>query len=60
MAKELDRRKEISEDRLFRFERMLEIRSFEDRVQDLFAEGLVHGTTHTCQGQEAQSLCWER
>ena len=56
MAKELDRRKEISEDRLFRFERMLEIRSFEDRVQDLFAEGLVHGTTHTCQGQEAVAV----
>ena len=56
MTKELDRRKEISEDRLFRFERMLEIRLFEDRVQELFAEGVVHGTTHTCQGQEAVAV----
>lgn len=37
-------------------ERMIEIRLFEDRVKELFAEGLVHGTTHTCQGQEAVSL----
>jgi pyruvate dehydrogenase E1 component alpha subunit len=34
-------------------ERMTEIRIFEDRVKDLFFEGIVHGTTHTCQGQEA-------
>ena len=35
---------------------MVEIRAFEDRVQDLFAEGIVHGTTHTCQGQEAVAV----
>lgn len=39
-----------------RLERMLEIRTFEDRVQDLFSEGLVHGTTHTAQGQEAVAV----
>ena len=33
--------------------RMLEIRAFEDKVQELFARGLVQGTTHLCQGQEA-------
>jgi TPP-dependent pyruvate/acetoin dehydrogenase alpha subunit len=32
---------------------MLEIRYFEDEIVGLFAEGLVHGTTHTCHGQEA-------
>jgi len=32
---------------------MLLIRTFEDRVQQLFAQGLVVGTTHLCQGQEA-------
>jgi acetoin:2,6-dichlorophenolindophenol oxidoreductase subunit alpha len=32
--------------------RMIEIRLFEDRVQELFATGLVQGTTHLCQGQE--------
>jgi len=35
---------------------MLEIRHFEDRIKELFAEGLIHGTTHTCQGQEAVSI----
>ncbi len=35
---------------------MLEIRRFEDRIKELFAEGLIHGTTHTCQGQEAVSV----
>lgn len=32
---------------------MLLIRIFEDKVQQLFAEGLIPGTTHLCQGQEA-------
>lgn len=35
------------------YRRMREIRSFEDQISGLFAQGLVHGTTHTCQGQEA-------
>ncbi len=35
------------------YRRMFEIRTFEDQIMDLFARGLVHGTTHTCQGQEA-------
>lgn len=34
-------------------ERMLDIRLFEDKVQELFLQGLVQGTTHLCQGQEA-------
>jgi TPP-dependent pyruvate/acetoin dehydrogenase alpha subunit len=38
------------------FRRMLEIRLFEDRVQELFMEGLIEGTTHLCQGQEAVSV----
>lgn len=38
------------------FRRMLEIRAFEERVQELFLEGLVEGTTHLCQGQEAVSV----
>ena len=37
-------------------ERMLEIRFFEERVQELFMEGRVEGTTHLCQGQEAVSV----
>jgi pyruvate dehydrogenase E1 component alpha subunit len=31
---------------------MLEIRLFEDKVQELFMEGKIQGTTHLCQGQE--------
>jgi pyruvate dehydrogenase E1 component alpha subunit len=36
--------------------RMLEIRLFEEKVQELFQLGLVEGTTHLCQGQEAVSV----
>jgi pyruvate dehydrogenase E1 component alpha subunit len=32
---------------------MLVVRTFEDSVQALFLKGLVSGTTHLCQGQEA-------
>lgn len=32
------------------------IRAFEDRVQELFLQGAVAGTTHLCQGQEAVSV----
>ena len=35
---------------------MLEIRGFEDRVYDLFAQGKVAGSTHLGQGQEAVSV----
>ena len=32
---------------------MIEIRSFEDECHRMFAQGLVRGSTHLCQGQEA-------
>jgi pyruvate dehydrogenase E1 component alpha subunit len=35
---------------------MVEIRLFEEKVQELFMEGLIQGTTHLCQGQEGVSL----
>jgi pyruvate dehydrogenase E1 component alpha subunit len=38
------------------YRQMLEIRLFEEKVQELFMEGLVQGTTHLCQGQEAVSV----
>jgi acetoin:2,6-dichlorophenolindophenol oxidoreductase subunit alpha len=38
------------------FRRMVEIRFFEEKVQELFMEGLIQGTTHLCQGQEAVSV----
>lgn len=34
---------------------MLLIRRFEERVLELFSQGLLHGTTHACIGQEAIS-----
>jgi len=36
--------------------KMLEIRLFEDKVQELFMQGQIQGTTHLCQGQEAVSV----
>lgn len=35
---------------------MLTIRLFEEKVQELYLQGLVPGTTHLCQGQEAVSV----
>lgn len=42
----LDRRAALGT-ALGRHARMLEIRLMEDRIRELFAEGLVAGTTHT-------------
>jgi acetoin:2,6-dichlorophenolindophenol oxidoreductase subunit alpha len=36
--------------------RMHVIRAFEDLVMRLYERGLVHGTTHLCQGQEAVAV----
>ena len=35
------------------YERMLLVRGFEERVNSLFQEGLLHGTAHLCIGEEA-------
>ena len=43
-------------DRVEMFTRMVEVREFEEQVQRSYLEGLVHGTTHLCQGQEAVSV----
>ncbi len=45
-----------SPDRLAWYRRMLEIRRFEEKVQELFMGGHIQGTTHLCQGQEAVSV----
>lgn len=55
MSQELDRRGALTE-RTSQLERMIEIRAFEDATRELFAQGLVHGTTHTCHGQEAVAV----
>ena len=36
--------------------RMLEIRTCEERIQELFLENVIRGTTHLCIGQEAVSV----
>ncbi|HEY8017403.1 MAG TPA: thiamine pyrophosphate-dependent dehydrogenase E1 component subunit alpha [Dongiaceae bacterium] len=38
--------------RLRLYEMMVRIREFEDQVHRSYLDGLVHGTTHLCQGQE--------
>jgi len=44
----------LSDERLAEFlRRMWEIRAFEEATQRLFTSGLVRGSTHLCQGQEA-------
>lgn len=40
----------------YAFERMLVIRRFEERVEALFTEGVVTGTTHPAVGQEATAV----
>ena len=41
------------DDRLDLLRAMVEIRLFEDECHRMFAQGLVRGSTHLCQGQEA-------
>ena len=55
-TEQIRRRLELGSNRLSRLERMMEIRLVEDRIQELFAQGLVSGTTHTSQGQEAVAV----
>jgi TPP-dependent pyruvate/acetoin dehydrogenase alpha subunit len=55
-AVRMGRRRALQTGALALFERMTEIREFELRVNELFAEGLVHGTTHLCLGQEALAV----
>jgi acetoin:2,6-dichlorophenolindophenol oxidoreductase subunit alpha len=44
------------EDRLRLYRDMVTIREFEEQVQRSYLEGLVHGTTHLCNGQEAVAV----
>ena len=52
----MQRRSQLKQSPVARWERMVEIRRVEDRVMELLSEGVVHGTTHTCQGQEAVAV----
>jgi pyruvate dehydrogenase E1 component alpha subunit len=38
------------------YKQMWLIRYFEEKVDEFFAKGMIHGTTHLCVGQEASSV----
>lgn len=52
----VQRRQVLRESRLARYERMVEIRVLEDKMLALFGEGVIAGTMHTAQGQEAVAV----
>ena len=52
----LERRLALTDDPVEQYARMVEIRDLEERVNDLFAAGTIHGTTHLCMGQEALAV----
>jgi pyruvate dehydrogenase E1 component alpha subunit len=56
MSIQLERRKAVQTDEVAGYERMLEIREFENQINGLFAAGLIRGTTHLCLGQEALDI----
>jgi len=41
---------QATSDRVAWFRKMVEIRLFEEKVQELFMSGTIQGTTHLCQG----------
>jgi len=49
-------RREALKNRLEQLTRMIEIRSVEERIQKLFGEGHIRGSTHLANGQEAVSV----
>lgn len=51
----LERRRQLGDPRV-RLERMLEIRAVEERLQGLFNEGHIRGSTHLSNGQEAVAV----
>ena len=48
---------QISEDKLLRmYETMVRVRHFEDRIYYLFLQGIMPGTIHLYQGEEAVAV----
>jgi len=56
MSAELQRRSAIAGNKLVQYERMIEIRTLEEQINELFASGEIRGTTHLCIGQEALAV----
>src|SRR5581483_5381567 len=49
-------RRAILSDRVEQLVRMIEIRTVEERIQKLYVDGEVRGSTHLCSGQEAVAV----
>ncbi|MEI8067212.1 MAG: thiamine pyrophosphate-dependent dehydrogenase E1 component subunit alpha [Actinomycetes bacterium] len=56
MTTSLERRNELYGNDLACYQRMVEIREFENQTNALFASGSIRGTTHLAIGQEALAL----
>jgi pyruvate dehydrogenase E1 component alpha subunit len=56
VEREQARRRAELDDPLGRYARMVEIRLVEDEAMRLYFEGLIAGSMHTCQGQEAVAV----
>jgi TPP-dependent pyruvate/acetoin dehydrogenase alpha subunit len=56
MGDQLKRRRAVQQEEVARYERMVEIREFEEQINGLFASGSIRGTTHLCLGQEALAV----
>ena len=56
MSAELKRRSALAGNKLAQYERMIEIRTLEEQINELFASGEIRGTTHLCIGQEALAV----
>lgn len=56
MSAELQRRSAIAGNKIAQYERMIEIRTLEEQINELFASGEIRGTTHLCIGQEALAV----
>lgn len=55
--KELNLKVDFDQDKLIDlYKQMWLIRFFEEKVDEFFAKGQIHGTTHLCVGQEASSV----
>ncbi len=56
MSAELQRRSALAGNKVAQYERMIEIRTLEEQINELFASGEIRGTTHLCIGQEALAV----
>ncbi|NBJ68144.1 MULTISPECIES: thiamine pyrophosphate-dependent dehydrogenase E1 component subunit alpha [Clostridia] len=56
ISKQLKLTKDFSEEKLIAlYKEMWLIRYFDEKVDEFFAKGMIHGTTHLCVGQEASA-----